>query len=67
MPYWKPKFKGFCCMWNPKIKSGSLCDRNRMLDIDHDKKGEQAGTELGQAQPQLGLETKFKGDNRSCR
>ena len=47
----KPKFNGFCCMWKPERKFGSLWDRNRILDRDRDKKGEKGGTELGQAQP----------------
>ena len=47
----KPKFNAFCCMWKPERKFKSIWDRNRMLDIDRDKKDEQAGAELGQAQP----------------
>ena len=47
----KPKFNAFCCMWKSERKFTSLWDRNRMLDIDRDKKNKQAGAELGQAQP----------------
>ena len=49
------------------MKFTSSWDRNRRLDIDRNKKNEQAGAELGQAQPQLGAETKFKGDIQNCR
>ena len=45
------KVNVFCCMWKYERKFTSLWDRNWMLDIDRDKKNEQAGTELGQAQP----------------
>ena len=38
-------------MWKFERKFTSLWDRNQMLDIDRDKKNEQAGAELGQAQP----------------
>ena len=47
----KPKFKAFCCIWKSESNFTSSWDRNRMLDTDHDKKNEQAGAELGQAQP----------------
>ena len=39
-------------------KFTSLWGRKRMLDVDHDKKNEQAEAELGQAQPQMRPETK---------
>ena len=47
----KPKFKAFCCMWKSTRKFTSSWDRNRRLDIGRNKKNEQAGAELGQAQP----------------
>ena len=36
-------------------KSTSLWGRKQILDVDHDKKNEQAEAELGQAQSKLGL------------
>ena len=47
----KPKFNAFCCMWKSERKFTLSWDRNRMLDIDRDKKNKQAEAELGQAQP----------------
>ena len=43
---------------NLKRKFTSLWGRKQMLDMDRDKKNEQAEAELGQAQPQMRSETK---------
>ena len=58
----KPKFNTFCCMWKFERKFTSLWGRKQMLDMDRDKKNEQAEAELGQAQPQLKPETKIDVD-----
>ena len=49
-------------MWKFERKFTSLWGRKQMLDMDHDKKNEQAEAELRQAQPQLKPETKIDVD-----
>ena len=46
-------------MWKFERKFTSLWGRKQMLDMDRDKKNEQAEAELGQAQPQMRPETKI--------
>ena len=58
----KSKLNTFCCMWKFERKFTSLWGRKQMLDMDRDKKNEQAGAELGQAQPQLRPETEIDID-----
>ena len=54
----KSRLNTFCCMWKFERKFTSLWGRKQMLDMDRDKKNEQAEAELGQAQPQMRPETK---------
>ena len=51
----KSKINTFCCKWKFERKFRSLWGREQILDMDRDKKNEQAEAELGQAQPQIRL------------